>query len=171
MSGALDSWRRPRRQLLWELQAALSAAKAPPTLDLPPADEPTFGGLPRHRRLWLEQRYTGTTARDHITTLIARQLRQMGATPSSELSRWPNGTRVRIGGVVVARQRPPTAHGTVFLAVEDATGMVNVVLHREIATAYHEALMERFVLVEGEIQRDGAAMSVVGQRIIAVAPE
>ena len=53
----------------------------------------------------------------------------------------------------------------------DAAGIVNVVLHREVATAYHEALMERFVLIEGEIQRDGAAMSIVGQRIIALAPE
>jgi error-prone DNA polymerase len=171
MTGALDEWGQPRRRLLWELQAALQAAKSAPLLELPPKDDPVFAALPRHERLWLEQNYTGATAEAHITTLIARRLRQMGATPSSELPRWPDGTRIRIGGVVVARQRPPTAHGIAFLAVEDEHGITNVMLQPEVIDTYRRAVMSRFLIVEGQIRRDGAAMNVVGKRIIPLSAE
>ncbi|MGC9521571.1 MAG: DNA polymerase III subunit alpha [Anaerolineae bacterium] len=169
MAGAFDRWGQPRRQLLWELQSALQAAKASPTLSLPPKDEPVFTALPRHERLWLEQTYTGATAGAHITALVARQLRQMGTTPSDQLPRWPDGTRIRIGGVVVARQQPPTANGVAFLAIEDEQGITNVVLYPSTVETYRRAMTARFVVVEGEVQRDGAAMNVVGRRVIPLA--
>jgi len=171
MAGALDRWHKPRRQLLWELQAAIRAAKAAPALGLKPRGEPTFSTLPRHERLWLEQSYAGATAGAHITTLVARQLRQMGATPSDKLSGWPDGTHIRIGGVVVARQRPPTANGIAFLAIEDESGIVNVMLPADVVDAHRRPIMSRFVMIEGQIQRDGAAMSVVGRRVVQLVPE
>ncbi|MGC9469214.1 MAG: DNA polymerase III subunit alpha [Anaerolineae bacterium] len=170
MAGALDQWKRPRRQLLWELQAALQEAKAAPSLGLASRGEPAFAALPRHERLWLEQTYTGATSGAHITALVARQLRQMGTTLSSELPKWPNGTQIRIGGVVVARQQPPTAGGIAFLAVEDDRGIINVMLQPEVVETYRRAVMTRFIVVEGEIRRDGAAMSVVGNRVIPLVP-
>jgi error-prone DNA polymerase len=98
--------------------------------------------------------------------LVVRQLRQMGATPSDRLGDWPDGTRIRIGGAVVARQQPPTANGVAFLAVEDAQGIVNVVLYANIVEAYRREIMARFMIIEGQVQRDGAAMNVVGSRIL-----
>lgn len=171
MTGALDEWGQPRRRLLWELQSALQAAKSAPLLGLTPKDEPVFAALPRHERLWLEQTYSGATAEAHITALVARQLRQMGTTPSSELPHWPNGTHIRIGGVVVARQRPPTANGTAFLAVEDEHGITNVMLQPEVIDTYRRDIMARFLIVEGQIRRDGATMSVVGSRVIPLSTE
>ncbi len=50
------------------------------------------------------------------------------ATLVRELPRWPDGTKLRVGGVIIARQRPPTARGTAFVALEDEGGVVNVVL-------------------------------------------
>ncbi len=169
MAGALDRWNRPRRQLLWELQSALETAAAPPSLDLPPRDDPEFTAMPRHERLWLEQTYTGVTAGGHITDLVSNQLREMGATPVADLAHWPDGTQIRVGGVIVARQRPPTAKGVAFLAIEDRSGIVNVMLYPEVAQIYHRAVMSRFVLVEGEVRRDGAAMSILGKRVLALA--
>ncbi len=170
LSGALDRWKVPRRQLLWELQAALQEIKASPALSLMPRGEPVFAALPRDERLWLEQTYTGGTSGEHLTALVAQQLRQMGVTATSELRRWPNGTRVRVGGIVVARQRPPTANGLAFLAVEDEDGIINVTLHPEVAEVYRHAIMARFLVVEGEVRRDGAAMNVVGNRVIPLTP-
>ena len=170
MAGALDRWHKSRRQLLWELQSALKAAKVAPALGLKPRGDPAFSALPRHERLWLEQTYAGATAGAHLTTLVARQLRQMGTTPSDKLDSWPDGTHIRIGGVVVARQRPPTANGITFLAIEDEHGIVNVMLPADVVDAYRRPIMSRFVMIEGQIQRDGAAMSVVGQRVVRLAP-
>ncbi len=48
----------------------------------------------------------GRHRRRHITDLVSSQLREMGATPVADLTHWPDGTQIRVGGVVVARQRP-----------------------------------------------------------------
>ena len=54
-------------------------------------------------------------------------LERLGAVPNSDLAAGRQGP-IRIGGLVVTRQHPMTAKGTVFLALEDETGMVNVTL-------------------------------------------
>ncbi|MBN1262286.1 MAG: hypothetical protein JXB35_16525 [Anaerolineae bacterium] len=53
------------------------------------------------------------------------------ATPVMELAQWPDVMRLRVGGVIIARQRPPTARGTAFVALEDEGGVVNVILRPE----------------------------------------
>ncbi len=56
-----------------------------------------------------------------------------------------------------------------FLAIEDRSGIVNVMLYPEVVQTYRRAVMSRFVLVEGEVRRDGAAMSILGKRVLALA--
>ncbi len=165
LGGAFDSWEIPRRQLIWNLQAAKTVALAGPTLNLDTPGEPAFTTLPQHERMWLEYQHTGITAKQHITALVATQLHQMGATLNSELHRWPDGTKVRVGGIITSR-RPPTPAGTVFLAIEDESGIANITLVPDVAAAYHEAAKSRFVIVEGVVRRDGAALSVLGRRVL-----
>ncbi len=55
-----------------------------------------------------------------------------------------------------------------FLALEDEEGLVNVILRPEVYEASREALKATFVAVEGRVQRQGQAVSVVGQRVAAV---
>jgi error-prone DNA polymerase len=170
LGGAFDSWDIPRRQLIWDLQSAKTKALVGPHLSLDTQNEPTFTTLPEHDRMWLEYKHTGITAQKHITALIATQLYQMGATPTNELQKWPDGTKIRVGGVIVSR-RPPTPAGTVFLSVEDENGIANITLVPKVAAAYHEEAKYRFVIVEGVIRRDGAALSVLARRILPLARE
>jgi len=67
-----------------------------------------------------------------------------------------------VAGLVTHRQRPPTARGTVFLSLEDETGMLNVICpppvwerHKRIAAAAPA------LLVRGRIERAGGAVSLV----------
>ncbi|MDF1514304.1 MAG: DNA polymerase III subunit alpha [Anaerolineae bacterium] len=170
LGGALDSWNIPRRQLIWDLQSAKMKALTGPNLDLDVPDEPVFSTLPEHERMWLEYQHTGITAKQHITALVGTQLRQMGATPTNELHRWPDNTKIRVGGVIVSR-RPPTPAGTVFLSIEDEYGIANITLIPEIAAAYHEQAKYRFVIVEGVIRRDGASLSVLARRVLPLMRE
>jgi error-prone DNA polymerase len=167
-AGAFDGWEVPRRQLLWDLQAALDAALGPPALPLPPGERPRFGFLSTHGRLWTEVAHTGVSAGAHVTALVGDKLRAMGVTPSGKLPELRDGTRVWVGGVIVARQRPPTAKGTAFLALEDEGGLVNVVLKPEVYEAHRRALRSPFVVVEGKLQRRGQAISVLARRVVAV---
>jgi error-prone DNA polymerase len=71
-------------------------------------------------------------------------------------------------GVIVARQRPPTAKGTAFLALEDEGGLVNVVLKPEVYEAHRKILRSPFVVIEGKLQRRGQAISVLARKVVAV---
>lgn len=167
-AGAFDGWGVPRRQLLWDLQAALVAANGPPSLALPPTVEgrPRFGFLSAQGRIWTEVAHTGVGDRGHITALVGDRLRRMGITPSGALPDQEDGCRVWVGGVIVSAQRPPTAKGTAFLALEDEGGLINVVLRPEVYEASREALRSPFMVVEGRLQRRDQAISVLARRVI-----
>jgi error-prone DNA polymerase len=73
---------------------------------------------------------------------------------------------IAIGGLVVTRQHPMTARGTVFLALEDETGMVNVTLWPD-AWARLRGVVRRHALlyIEGTLQRESNVVNVVAKRI------
>ena len=166
-AGAFDGWGVPRRQLLWDLQAALEAAEGPPAFPLmSPGERPRFGFLSARGRLWAEVAHTGVAASAHLTTLVGDQLQKMGVTPSGALSDLRDGARVWVGGVVVSHQRPPTAQGTAFLALEDEGGLINVVLRPRVYEASRQALKSPFVVVDGRLQRRGQAISVLARKVM-----
>jgi error-prone DNA polymerase len=111
---------------------------------------------------------TGTSLETHLTELRRNVFTKAGATPINELPRLKHGQRVKIGGLIVARQHPPTAKGFAFLAVEDPGGMVNVVIAPDIYAHDRAALQGAFVLVDGVLQKDHRAINVVARHIEAV---
>jgi len=169
LGGAFDGWRIPRRQLVWGLEAAMETIGDPPQLDIvEPDTRPAFPRATNTERLWMEIATTGVTTQGHLVQAVAQTLRAMGVTPIAELAHWPDGTKLRVGGVIIARQRPPTARGTVFIALEDEGGVVNVILRLEVFAAYREVLRGQFAVVEGMLQWQGRVCGVVGERVLAV---
>jgi error-prone DNA polymerase len=73
---------------------------------------------------------------------------------------------VKIGGLVVTRQHPMTARGTVFLALEDETGMVNVTLWPN-TWARLRGIVRRhaLLLVDGDLQREAEVVNVVAREV------
>ena len=77
-----------------------------------------------------------------------------------------DGTRVRVAGAVVVRQRPGTAKGFVFLNLEDETGLVNVIVRPPLFHRHRLALVnEPFLFVEGILQHQDNVMSVRAERL------
>ena len=72
---------------------------------------------------------------------------------SRDLLHLSHGALARIAGAVIARQRPGTAHGFIFLSIEDETGIANAIIHPELYEQ-HRALVTyaKFLLVEGTLQ-------------------
>jgi error-prone DNA polymerase len=108
---------------------------------------------------------TGTSLEAHLTELRRDVFTKAGATPISELPRLKHGQRVKIGGLIVARQHPPTTKGFAFLAVEDSGGMVNVVIAPDIYSRDRAALHGAFVLIDGVLQKDHGAINVVARQV------
>jgi error-prone DNA polymerase len=95
----------------------------------------------------------------------------MGVTLGEALRDVKNGCQVRVGGVVASAQRPPTAKGTAFVALEDESGLIDVVLRPKVYEASRKALELPFVLVEGQVQKRGRAISVLAHRVIPLEVE
>ena len=73
---------------------------------------------------------------------------------------------MRLGGLVVTRQHPMTARGTVFLALEDETGMVNVTLWPAVWAEFRNTIRRHaLLLVDGELQREGNVVNVVARNV------
>jgi error-prone DNA polymerase len=73
---------------------------------------------------------------------------------------------VRVGGLVVTRQHPMTAKGTVFLALEDETGMVNVTLWPDTWARLRGVVRRNALLVvDGSLQRESSVVNVVAHEI------
>ena len=187
-TGALDSLGRPRRELLWHLRevagtsrgrvdgrALRGAARAggrrsaaagrPMDLRLPATEAPALPEVTESERIGDAYAVIGLDARRQVVALFRPVLDRLGAITNAALSERPSG-RVRIGGLVVTRQHPMTAKGTVFLALEDETGMVNVTLWPDTWARLRSVVRRHaLLLVDGQLQRDGAVVNLIAETV------
>ena len=78
----------------------------------------------------------------------------------------PNGRHVRTAGCVIARQRPGTAKGFVFLSLEDETGISNAIISPDLLEQNRVVILsEKFLLLEGVLQNQEGVISIRVQRI------
>jgi error-prone DNA polymerase len=100
-----------------------------------------------------------------VVSLFRPALERLGAVTNAALTECAPG-QVRIGGLVVTRQHPMTARGTVFLALEDETGMVNVTLWPD-TWARLRGIVRRhaILLVDGELQREADVVNIVAHQV------
>jgi DNA polymerase III alpha subunit len=187
-SGAMDSLERPRRELLWQLREVAGAARGrmdgrtvralgraagkrgaaagrPMDLRLPATEVPALPPITESERIGDAYAVLGVDAKRQVVGLFRGALDRLGAVTNASLSDRRPG-RVRVGGLVVTRQHPMTAKGTVFLALEDETGMVNVTLwpttwERLRGVVRRHALL----LVDGELQREGSVVNLVAHDV------
>src|SRR5207237_2074209 len=92
-----------------------------------------------------------------------------GLTLNTDLPALEQGIRCQVGGLVVARQRPETAKGTVFLLVEDETGMTNVIVRPDVYDRYRAAVRgEPFVVVKGKLAKDDGTVNVLAEEVLGL---
>ena len=79
---------------------------------------------------------------------------------------FPHGHSTRIAGCVIARQRPGTAKGFVFLSLEDETGIANAIITPAVYEQFKRVVIyEKFLLIEGELQNQQDVISVKAHSI------
>ncbi|HEX7495207.1 MAG TPA: OB-fold nucleic acid binding domain-containing protein, partial [Candidatus Limnocylindrales bacterium] len=141
------------------------AAGRPMDLRLPPTPAPELPPLTERERVGDSYAVLSLDARRQVISLFRPALDRLGAVTNASLADRGPGT-VKLGGLVVTRQHPMTARGTVFLALEDETGMVNVTLWPD-AWARLRGVVRRHALlyVEGTLQREANVVNVVANEI------
>ena len=160
-----------RRLLLWEL--GLHRAPSGPAearqlaLPLDAAPAPPLPRLDEWERMVADHQAMGLTTGRHPMALLRESLDPVIRTAAS--LREGSGGRVTVAGVMVARQRPGTAKGIVFLLLEDESGMVNVIVppdvyERDRITVRSEPLVQ----VWGRLERRQGTLNVIADRVAAL---
>jgi error-prone DNA polymerase len=168
-AGAMDSLGSARRDLLWELGGLVYREEG---LDIEvPVEMVTLPALNQAERLAWEYELLGLTPDEHVMALYREVLQARGVLSSGELEQRSDGQIVCVAGLVTVRQRPPTAKGHVFITLEDEEGLVNLVVRPRVFKRYRDALRNAPLLwVEGRVQREGRALSVLVHRAALLGP-
>ena len=83
---------------------------------------------------------------------------------SAEAVQLPEGTRVRVAGLAVCRQRPSTAKDIVFISLEDEYGLANLVVYPQVFDRQRTLIVTTpFLVVRGRVQRQGEVVHIVAQ--------
>jgi error-prone DNA polymerase len=160
------NWKLHRRDALWQVERAVRHSG--PLLDcLPEPDvKSPLSPMNAEERLVADFRGTGMTVGPHPMAYHRARMTAMGIHKAIDLKQLPSGRHLRIGGCVIARQRPGTAKGFVFLSLEDETGVANAIVTPNLFQQNRLLLSsEQFLMVEGILQNQDNVISVKAQRV------
>jgi error-prone DNA polymerase len=155
-----------RRDALWSAGAA--ANPAGPLLETIPRPDlaSPLRKMTDEERLVADFRGTGMTVGPHPMAYHRERMDKMDVLRAQELGKLPGGCNVRIAGGVIARQRPGTAKGFVFLSLEDETGVSNTIVTPDLFQKNRLLLaMERFLIIDGTLQNQDGVISVKATRV------
>jgi error-prone DNA polymerase len=167
---ALLSLSGHRRQQVWDASAWRTA---PELLHEASFDEDVLDlvAAPEGEEILFDYVSTGLTLRRHPLALLRPLLRKRKLMSAAELHDLPDGRLVRYCGIVTLRQQPETAKGTVFISLEDETGVVQVICWKSLRDLQRkELLRSRLLAVYGKWQREGEARNLVAGRLVDLSP-
>jgi error-prone DNA polymerase len=173
--GGCDGFGLTRRELLWQVGLWLPPkaeqsgdGRGRRQLELPldhPHEHLRFGGLAAHERLLAEYATLGFSAGRHPLSLV-REALPPGIVPSDKLAAREHGAPIEVAGLVVARQRPETAKGFVFVLLEDEAGMSNVIVRPDVYERCRAAVRgEPFLWVHGTLAKDDGTVNVLAEEV------
>ena len=165
-----------RRIALWQLGVATPGRRVPGgvqlalPLDLPAP--PELRSLTPWESMLADYGTIGLTASSHPIALLRDRLPD-GVVTSRDLATLRHGTRVVVGGLVVARQRPGTANGIVFVLLEDEFGTINLIVPAPIYERHRLTVRtEPLMLAQGKLEAlpaAGGAINILVDRVQPIA--
>jgi len=178
-SGACDCLGLPRRELLWELGLVPRSRSVPGSageerqlalpLD-PTAATPELPPQTPWERMLADYRTTSLSVGAHPLGLLRPHL-PAGVLSSTELAAAPHGSRVSVAGMAIARQRPATAKGVVFMLIEDELGQVNLIVPPSVYDRFRAVVRgEPLLLAHGVFERAERNRNVLVRELETLGP-
>jgi error-prone DNA polymerase len=123
----------------------------------------TIAGMDGYEEVMSDYRATGMSVRGHPMEWVRKKLQGSLPKMNSQVAKTlPNGRILEIPGLSLVLQRPPTASGTAFATLEDEFGLLDLVLMKEVYQRVRNLMRdEPFLVVRGQLQRDGLAASLL----------
>jgi error-prone DNA polymerase len=164
-----------RRQALWEAQRVKDAPLPLfAALERPGEaaqhetheDHVTLPAMPQSTEVVEDYRSVGLSLKNHPFAFLRDDLTAMGCRPSRDIPDIEHGTRTRVAGMVLVRQRPGSASGVIFITLEDEFGIVNIIVWPSLFDRFRrEILTGKFLAVEGKLQREGLVVHIVAEKL------
>jgi error-prone DNA polymerase len=156
-----------RRDALWQVEQA-GRPVGPLLREAAPAQSASnpLQRMTTDERLAADYAGTGITTGPHPMTYQRTALRAQGILSAQELDACSSNQFVRVAGCVIARQRPGTAKGFVFLSMEDETGIANIILTPDVFEQNRLVVTRnRFLQIQGKLQNQDGVIHVKAERI------
>jgi error-prone DNA polymerase len=161
--------RRTRREALWAAGALAGGNRARLPGIVVGVEAPPLPAMSEIETTAADLWATGVTSGRHPIEHLRDQLERDGVYTAAELIGGEGEGRITVAGVVTHRQRPGTAGGTVFLNLEDETGVVNVICSPGCWARYRQVLSSApALLVRGRLERVAEAISIAAERVEAL---
>ena len=166
-SGAMNALAGSRRQALWEsvrtdLEFDLFAGA-----HTPDGSDALLTPMSIVERIRSDFSTLGLTTGDHPMKHLRARFPELWR--ADELSLAANGTRVRVGGSVICRQRPGTAKGVVFVSLEDETGVANAIVYPDLFEASRLTLTQNpALIITGRVQAQDGVIHLQAEHISAL---
>ena len=133
-----------------------------------------FGGTHDMEKMIAEYRILSFAASLHHPFALVGDHLPERTVSSARFADLPGGSEVRVAGIVVARQRPQTAKGYIFILMEDESGPINAIVKPDVYQACRAAIrLEPFLYIDGTLQKDGATYNVIAEGVypLRLSPE
>ena len=136
-----------------------------PTVATPELPEPTVW-----ERMLDDYRTTSLSVGVHPLALMRAHLPK-GTLSSVELLEQPDRANVQVAGMVVARQRPATANGVVFMLIEDEHDQLNLIIPPQVYDTYRAVVRsEPLLLVRGRYEHADRNRNVLVREVVSLGP-
>src|SRR5579862_409725 len=168
-AGACDGF-GPRRELLWRLGATPRGEAGQLALPLEPtAATPELPRQTDWEQMLADYKHTSLSIGVHPLELLRPHL--PAVVTSLELTEIPHGAHIAVAGMAVARQRPATAKGVVFMLLEDELGQINLIIAPPVYERHRGIVRgEPLLLAYGRLERHDRNVNLVVDRLESLGP-
>jgi error-prone DNA polymerase len=156
-----------RRTALWSVGAAVQSRPDRLQGVVTGAVAPTLPGMDPMEITVADLWATGMSANGHPTVFLRDELTRRGVITAVGLQTAEPHTRVLVAGIVTHRQRPMTAQGTLFMNLEDETGLMNIVVSKGCWARHRVVARESpALLIRGRLERSEGVVNVVAEQMV-----
>jgi error-prone DNA polymerase len=160
-----DGTKLDRRGALWGAGAVAQTGRDKLAGMVTGVHAPPLPGMSEREESIADLWATGVAPNGHPTRFVRAELDRHGVVTGAGLRAVDDGAKVTVAGVVTHRQRPATAGGTMFVNLEDETGLINVVCSRGCWKRYRlVALGSPALLVKGRLEKVEGVINVVAEK-------
>ncbi|MGM0558563.1 MAG: error-prone DNA polymerase [Myxococcota bacterium] len=164
-SGAFESLEKRRRNAIWKVKGYARTPELPLGLQ---EDEqtPEFSDLDDFETVSWDYRTSFHSPRGHPLAPMRDKLTARGLPSAEKVRNMPHDSHVNYAGMVICRQRPSTASGTIFMTLEDETGFVNVIVWPSTYEKFELICKtQNFLGISGQLQSESGVVHLIADTL------